>query len=233
MTFGEIKTQIENRLIETYKNQKDFKRTLKEFKFDILNNKNIAKVYSLYDELSSPQGLNENDAYLFITEGISLIQKHLKNVKLPTSSNTKLQNNYKLIDDLVYSDGSTTLKESFEEKKVLSKTICQQKKQIKESLQIPVSTMIKVANQSLNKFVENLDEATKKEFLEIIKEDTDFLKIKFDTLKSEAKAKLKILLDKEVEIQTKSKITETMDRIQSEKFDYINYVKLRQLVESL
>jgi hypothetical protein len=54
MTFGLIKSVIENSLIESYKDEKSFKKSLMEFKQNILNNKDLSKVYSLYDELSNP-----------------------------------------------------------------------------------------------------------------------------------------------------------------------------------
>ena len=88
MTFGKVKSIIENRLIETYTNEVEFKKSLKEFKHNVLNNKTMSKLYSLYDQLSTPQGLNETDAKDFLEEGVSLIQKLLTNVKLPKTLST-------------------------------------------------------------------------------------------------------------------------------------------------
>ena len=59
MTFGQIKSIIENSLIESYQNEKDFKKSLKEFKHNVLSNKAMSKIYSLYDQLSKPQNLSE------------------------------------------------------------------------------------------------------------------------------------------------------------------------------
>ena len=75
MTFGQIKSIIENNLLESYKNEQEFKKSLKEFKHNVLNNKNMSKLYSLYDQLTTPQGLTETDAKDFLEEGITLIQK--------------------------------------------------------------------------------------------------------------------------------------------------------------
>ena len=58
MTFGQIKSIIEQNLLESYKDEKRFKQAIREFKQNILENKTISKIYSLYDDLSSPQGLN-------------------------------------------------------------------------------------------------------------------------------------------------------------------------------
>jgi len=51
MTFGEIKSIIEKNLLESYSNPANFKKTLREFKHNILENKAYSKLYSLYDEL--------------------------------------------------------------------------------------------------------------------------------------------------------------------------------------
>ena len=42
MTFGQIKSIIEKNLLESYKNEKDFKKSLKEFKHNVLNNKTMS-----------------------------------------------------------------------------------------------------------------------------------------------------------------------------------------------
>ena len=82
MTFGTIKSIIEKNLLESYKNEKDFKKSLREFKQNVLNDKSISKAYSLYDQLSTPQGLSESDAKEFLEEGISLLSKILPSIKL-------------------------------------------------------------------------------------------------------------------------------------------------------
>ena len=81
MTFGQVKSIIETSLIESYKNESDFKKSLKEFKHNVLSNKTMSKVYSLYDQLTTPQGLSESDAKDFLDEGINIIQKLLKDIK--------------------------------------------------------------------------------------------------------------------------------------------------------
>jgi hypothetical protein len=78
MTFGEIKSIIENNLLKSYNNKQEFKKSLKEFKQDVLNNKNMSRLYSLYDQLTTPQGLTETEAKDFLEEGINLIQKCFK-----------------------------------------------------------------------------------------------------------------------------------------------------------
>jgi len=230
MTFGQIKTYVDNQLLESYSDKKNFKKSLLGFKEDVLENKSIAKLYSLYEELSAPQGLSERDAVEFVNEGINLIQKLIENISLPNEKFGN-DNNYKVIDNLVYN--STSIKERVESKKELVKVLTQEKTKIKESVNIPISSMVKIANQTIKNFIQTLDETSKKELETIISEDTKSLKIKFNSLKDDAAIKLNSLIEKESDEETKSKISETILKIQNEKFDQLSYFKLKKLVESL
>ena len=230
MTFGQIKTYVDNQLVESYSDKKSFKKSLIGFKEDILENKNIAKLYSLYEELSTPQGLSERDAIEFVNEGINLIQKLNEIISLPNQKFGN-DNNYKIIDSLVYN--STSIKERVENKKELVKVLIQDKTKIKESVNIPISSMVKIANQTIKNFIQTLDETSKKELETIISEDTKSLKIKFNSLKEDASIKLNALIEKESNQETKLKLSETIIKIQNEKFDQLSYFKLKKLVESL
>ena len=126
MTFGKIKSIIENDLLESYKNEKEFKQSLKEFRQNVLNNKNMSKLYSLYDQLTTPQGLNESDAKDFLEEGISLIQKLVPSIKTPKTLSENVKNKYSDIDSLVYTN-KLDLMERIKSKKALIKTLSSSK----------------------------------------------------------------------------------------------------------
>ena len=49
MKFGILKSKIEKVLLESYSNN-TFKNELKNFKTNVLDKKNIAKIFYLYDE---------------------------------------------------------------------------------------------------------------------------------------------------------------------------------------
>jgi hypothetical protein len=93
--------------------------------------------------------------------------------------------------------------------------------------------MVNIANQTLSNYIENLDESTKKEFLLLISEDTKSLESKFEDIKESAVNKLKTILEKEEEFELKTKISETIDRVKNEKFDQLNFLKLKSLEESI
>jgi transcriptional regulator of acetoin/glycerol metabolism len=232
MTFGKIKSLIENNLIESYKDEKEFKKLLKEFKHNVLENKTMSKLYSLYDQLYTPQGLNESDAKDFLEEGIHLIQKLLPTIKLPKSLSENVVNKYSDIDSLVYTN-KLDLLERVNSKKNITSVLTSTKEPIKESIQIPLKTMVSIANQNLNKYVEGLDESSKKEFFQLISEDSKSLEDKFETIRESAINKLNIILEKEEEFELRTKLSETIDRLKVEKFDQLNFLKLKSLEESI
>ena len=64
----------------------------------------ISKAYSLYDQLSTPQGLSESDAKEFLEEGVSLLGKILPSIKLRKTLEESAENKYSDIDTLVYTN---------------------------------------------------------------------------------------------------------------------------------
>ena len=233
MTFGQIKSIIENNLLESYKNEQEFKKSLKEFKHNVLNNKNMSKLYSLYDQLTTPQGLTESDAKDFLEEGITLIQKLVPSIKTPKTLSENVKNTYSDIDSLVYTN-KLDLMERIQSKKKLIKTLVSQKPEtVKESINIPLKSMVSIANQTMKSYLENLDESSKKEFLQLMSEDTSTLKNKFETLRESAIGKLNNLLETENDFEIKTKLSETINRLENEKFDQLNFLKLKNLEESI
>jgi len=232
MTFGKIKSIIEYNLLESYKNEKDFKKSLREFKHNVLNDKLMSKAYSVYDQLSSPQGLSESDAKDYLEEGISLLQKILPTIKLPKTINEDSKNIYSDIDTLVYTN-KVNLTDRIQCRKNIISKITTRKDSIKESINIPIKSMISIANQTLRNYIEDLDENSKKEFFQIISEDVKSLEDKFEIMKESTISKLQVILEKEEEQDLKVKLSETIDRVKKEQFDQINFLKLRNLEKSI
>jgi hypothetical protein len=104
---------------------------------------------------------------------------------------------------------------------------------VKESIQIPISTMVKIANQTLENYVDTMDEQSKKTFIEILKSDGDSLKEDFSVLKEKTIEKLNSILGEQKESDVIEKITETINKLKEEEFNQINYVKLVTLEKNL
>ena len=206
MTFGKIKSIIESNLLESYKNEKDFKKSLREFKHNVLNDKSMSKAYSVYDQLSSPQGLSESDAKDYLEEGVNLLQRILPTIKLPKTLDENSANKYSDIDTLVYTN-KVNITERIQCKKNIISILTSKQDSLKESINLPIKSMVNIANQTLRNYIETLDENTKKEFFQIISEDTKSLETKFESMRENTITKLQVILEKEEEIDLKSKIS--------------------------
>ena len=231
MTFGQIKSIIEKNLVESYKDTSSFKQTLKEFKHNVLTNKSFSKVYSIYDDLSSAQGLTESDAREFLDEAINVIRHLLEKTSLPKNGE-KSENIYENIDNIVYFN-KVDIKERIASKKAIISKLMESKGQVKDTPKIPIKSMVSIANQTLSRYVEGLDESSRKEIFHILATNNSDLESEFDNLKESAVNKLKVLSDKQNDAELKTKITETIGKIESEKYDQINYVRLKKLEESI
>ena len=231
MTFGQIKSIIEKNLVESYKDTSTFKKTLKEFKHNILTNKSFSKIYSIYDDLSSPQNLTETEAKEFLEEAVNVVRHLLEKTTLPKNGEQS-PNIYEDIDNVVYFN-KVDIKERLNSKKNIISKLMESKGQTNESVKIPLKSMVSIANQTISKYVENLDETSRKEIFHILATSSSDLENEFGDLKESAVNKLKVLSSKESDIELKSKISETISKIEAEKYDQINYVRLKKLEESI
>lgn len=232
MTFGLVKSTIESNLLDSYKNEKEFKKTLREFKENILNNKKVSKLYSVYDQLSSPQGFSQSDAEQYLNEGLNLIEKILPSVKLPTSTKRNENNNYTDIDNLVYTN-KLNLKERLQSRKNILSVLMSEPKKLTEGVKIPVSSMVKIANQTLENYIHNMDSESKKIFMDVVKSEKETIEKEYVSLKEGTIDVLKNLSSQSNEIEVKTKITETIEKLEKEEFNQINYVKLITLKNGL
>jgi hypothetical protein len=124
--------------------------------------------------------------------------------------------------------------ERIQAKKNLVKILTSSKPEpVKESINIPLKSMVSIANQTMKSYLDNLDESAKKEFIQLMSEDTSLLKEKFETLRESTITKLNTLLENENEFEIKTKLSETIDRLKVEKFDQLNFLKLKNLEESI
>lgn len=232
MTFGEVKSIIEESLIESYKDSKNFRGVMKEFHTNILTNKSLSKLYSLYDDLSSEKSLSEKDAKEYLEEGISLIRTILENAKLPKFSSKKIENKYKDLDTLVYTK-NLNISERVSAKNNIISNLTKSPNTLKESINLPLTSMVSVANQTMKNYIETMDESTKKDFFKIIKSDQNDLEKEFTTIKESAINKLQTILEAENEFELKTKISETIDRLKNEEFNQMNFVRISSLEKSI
>ena len=240
MKFGILKSKIENVLLESYK-KNTFKDELKTFKKLVIENKNVAKIFYLYDELSSPKGLNESYVNEFINESVKLYEKSISKITKSELKelnewvkNSTVENSYSKIDDLFTSD-VLTIESRIKSKKLISETL--RKLPITttttKSIELPLSTMVSVANKTIKNYIDGLNESDKKELINLLSEDDSTLTEKYNTIKESVVEKLNNMKESSEDNSVKSRIDETLSKVISEKFDKLSYFKLKNLNENL
>lgn len=238
MKFGILKTKIEKCLTESYENG-TFKKDVFLFKELVLNNKNVSKLYYLYDELSKNKGLNESLGSEYINQSIiiyeNIINKidklNLKELSL-WLGHVKSGNNYNDIDNL-FSSSVVNLEEKIKSKKTILENLKKQPITEEENLKVPMDKMVKVANKTVNDYITTLGESDKKKLTSILNESNDKLLIKYDVLKETVIEKLEDIKSEESNNEVLGRINETIVKVQKESFDKLSYFKLLQLNKNL
>ena len=239
MKFGILKTKIENVLLESYKNG-SFKQELKTFKKLVLENKNINKLYYIYDDLITNKGLSNEIANDYINEMVTLyensvnkiIPSDLKKVNDWVNNSSVVENNYEVIDNLL-SNKVLNLESKIQSKKIISETITKKPVTEKEVVKVPLSTMVTMANKTISNYIDNLNESEKKEFNELLSVDDSELEPNYSTIKENVIEKLETMYNQNSEKSTRQAITETIEKISTEKYDKLNYYKLKNLHDNL
>jgi len=229
-TFGTIKTKIEDKLTDSYK-KNTFKKELKKFKSLVLEDKNIAQIYHIYDNLSKPQGYSEETSKLFLDEAINMVKKSIEKTDFKKLnewiSDVKSENRYSHIDMIV--EGKVQQIESIINSKKLIIENLQKKQDKKEVINLPLKTMLGVANKALSSIVSNLNEEEKKELTHIISLSENDIKIQFSDLKESTIKKLESLLLEQTDVELVNKIQDTITKIKDETPGSLSLYKLLTL----
>lgn len=236
-SFGLIKTKIEKKLSESYQNG-TFKTEFSRFKKLVLENKKISKVLFLYNELIDNKNLSESNAKEFVTECISSYKSiNLKqnDLKLLENwlKNTTCKNKYSDIDT-IFSNDVLKLVEKVESKNRIVEGLKQSPSETSKSqINLPIKSMVQIANKTFAKHIESLTEGDKKELMGVLTISENELKDSFNKLKEDTIQKLNLMMQNESDSEIKSKVEETISKIQNESVDRLNYFKLKKLNETI
>jgi rubrerythrin len=239
--FGILKTKIETLLLESYSNN-TFKNEIKTFNKLVLGNKNISKLFYLYDELNSNKGLSESIAKEFVFESITLYENLInkvqnKDIKLIMDwvSKTKVDNQYEHIDNLLgRSDDVLNLENKIKNKKIIVENL--QKEPYRNNntnINIPINSMLNIANKTYSEYISNLTESEQKEVIGLLKMDESTLERTFNELRDDAIVKLTLLTVNEGDESVRNTINETIDNIKIKTPDRLELFKLQSLIDKL
>jgi hypothetical protein len=240
MKFGILKSKIEDTLIESYKT-KTFKEEFKNFKKYVLENKNVSKLFYLYDGLTTNKGLSKDIVDSYINECVTIYENTVNKIDTKSLSglnkwvsNTNSKNIYEDIDTL-FSNNVLNITSKIEVRKTISENLQKEVVVVESTFagNVPFKSMVNIVNSTAKKYIESLNESDKKELMSILTEDEKVLEEKFETLKSEAIGKLNSVIIEEVDVEVKNKVKETMTKLTSESFTKLGYYKLTKLNENL
>lgn len=234
MKFGLLKSKIEKCLVESYTNN-TIKRDLFVFDQLVAKNKNINKLYYLYDELSTKKGLNESVASEFINQSIVIYENIVNKISKSEIndlnlwvSDIKTENNYEDIDN-VFSQGVLTLENKIKSKNIIIENLKKKEDDNDELKNISIDQMVNIANKTVKNYLSSLNENEKRKLESILFESDQKLKLKYDVIKEDVIDKLMDLKSKETDNEVKSRITETITKVKNENYDKLNYFKLQEL----
>jgi F0F1-type ATP synthase membrane subunit b/b' len=242
-TFGSIKTKLEEAASSLY-GKPSFKTFMQNFKNLVLENKDISEIYFIYDDLNSNKGLDRDIADDYINESIEycqiLIESNSSKINNIDSWLNKFvktnKNNYKNIENTVYLNSIKDLEVVLESKKQIKKVLTENTKKeevVTENYNLPISTMVSIANKKLSEEFSNLNESDKNELKQIVSLSSNDLKKEVNGLKEDIVSKLKNKINESSEKDLELTITETINKVMESKVDHYNLYKLRKLNEGL
>lgn len=241
--FGQIKSNIESLMTDSY-GKGSFKNHMKSFKKNIIENEKLAEAYFLYDELSKKKGISKDIVDDYVNESIETIKniivsesKNLKELNMWISENVtkNVTNEYSDIDTVVYSKSVKNLEKVLECKNNIKNLIGQNSENVtvSESLNIPLSSMLKIATNTFNKEYGNISEEDKKELKNLLSLNKSQLSEEITKSKEIVLEKLSEKVNESNDEDLKQKVTQTIERINETKDSLVSLYKLRQLEQGL
>lgn len=239
MEFGILKTKIEDKLINSYVNN-TMNKDLFVFEQLILKNKNLSRLYLIYDELSSKKGLTESIGNDFISENVLEFKSIKKNISKSDLDEIHMwvghldsKNRYVDIDNL-FTNNVAKLEEKVKSKKnILTNLMSTQEILNKSETNVPISSLVEIANKTLNEYLDTLSESDKKEIKKVLTEDEKKLEVEFGFIKENSISRLNKLKLSESDSDVIKTIDETISKIENESFTKLSYIKLKKLNEEL
>jgi hypothetical protein len=237
MKFGLLKSKIEKQLIESYSNG-TFKSEMKFFKKLVLENKKIAKLFYLYDELNTNKGMNDDIVNDYINECVTIYENTINNIDRYLIDNltqwvggTESENNYQVIDNL-FTSNVLNIENKILNRKAIIESLKKPSKVQKEIIELPISTMVNIANKTINGYIESLNESDRQELVTFLSVDLKDMEKEYNLVKEDVLNKLKEH-QVDCDVETSIRIDETIKKIQSEKFDKLSFFRLKGLKENL
>lgn len=241
--FGNIKSRFESLFVESYKTD-SFSDNLKYFKNNILSNTILSESYYIYDEIYKGKGFDKDKGELYLSETSRILRGRLLSeqenlVKINEWLNNKVDGNIKnLYEDLdcqIYDSDNVRKVENLIESKSNLLDVITKKTEIKESkiINLPLSSALKITNKKLNEHLNQLDESVISELKSITSLSKKDLVTEIDETRNEVIKKLEGNLSSSNDEELKTKITETINKLNNSKYSYLTLYTIKELNEKI
>jgi hypothetical protein len=235
MKIGILKSKVEKLLVESMSNN-TFKNEIQTFKKLVLEDKNIAKAFYIYDVLDKKTGMSKEDANGLIDECIrqferlSLNENKMSKLNKWTQKIKISENSYNNIDNILDVD-NIVFEKILESKKDLIKKITKKEKEISPT-NIPLEKVYEVAENTTKNFLMGLSEQELKNLNKYLTLSESEIKNKYSVISEMTIEKLEELKENS-DSDTKVKIDETIERISKDEPNQLNLVRLKKLYNTL
>lgn len=231
MKFGVLKSKIEQHLLECYSTG-TFKNELKIFNVLVLENKNVSRLYNLYDELTKNKGFDKTYSEEYLKESSEIYTKNQLDDSTYETINwwvndVVCENNYSDLDTFFTKDESS-IENILESKRRILETLTK-KEVVVEHIDIPIQDMVTISNETIKNYLNSIDEGTRNEVKKLLSLTEDELTMRFNVLSEMTIEKLENIKDE----TNKEKIDEVISKIMNEDINHISYVKLKELNNSI
>ena len=144
------------------------------------------------------------------------------------------KNEYSDIDTTIYNHSIRSIEVVLESKKNIKNTLISEKvKKESTNFNLPLSTMVRSANDSISKNIESIDESDRKELTSILSINIEDVKTEIESLKENILNNLKTNLNESTDKDLKLTIENTINKVNSTNIDHYNLYKLRKLNQGL
>ena len=232
MKFGIIKSLVESKLIKSFGNN-TLTNDLKILNKFLKEEKNFKELMYVYDTLSEQKGLDKETATYFVEEikskssGKKLSDNFLKRFKSWTKE-IVTENHYENIDNFLFSDLKEIDKVAKSKKNIIESISKTKIIESKSEKNLPISSILKIANQNIQKHLETLSESERNEVIDFVKNGKD----KFEFLKQQTIEKLEQMMEGS-EQSLKSNLLETKNRLSNTEYSKEELTKLVKLNKGL
>ena len=133
-----------------------------------------------------------------------------------------MENLYENIDTL-FSTDVLTIESKIKSRNLITESLKKLPVTKSNNIELPLSTMVSVANKTIKSYINSLNESDKQELIKLLSEDDSKLNEEFNTIKEGVVTKLTEMKNASTDKTMQGRIDETLSKVISEKYDKLAF----------